>query len=114
VYEATDWLIYKLTSASGESTSYGVVRVTVDRNQDEQQIKLKIPQGRGLLSMFFVDENTGFIGGDGIYKTIDAGVTWNSLINSQPSQNPLVIVSYPSEKSSLYPVIRTNNKIYAL
>jgi len=103
VYEGTDWLIYKLTR--GESTSYGVVRVTVDRNQDEQQIKLKIPQGRGLLLMVFVDENTGFIGGDGIYKTINAGVTWNSLINSQQSQNPLVIISYPSEKSSLYPVI---------
>ena len=98
VYEGTDWLIYKLTSSSGESTSYGVVRVTVDRNQDDQQIKLKIPQGRGLLSLFLVDENTGFIGGDGIYKTIDAGVMWHSLIYPQPPENPLVIISYPSEK----------------
>ena len=83
-YEGPDRLIYKLTSSSGEGTSYGIVRVTVASDQDGQQIKLlKIPQGHALLSIFFVDENTDLLGGDGIYKTIDGGVTWNRLTYPQ-------------------------------
>jgi hypothetical protein len=95
MYEGTDQLIYKLNSSSGENISYGVVRVTVEaaaRTQDDPGIRLlTIPRGHDLQSIFFVNENTGFIGGDGIYKTIDGGVTWNSLIYPQPSVEPLLI-----------------------
>jgi len=91
MYEGKDKLVYKLTRLSGEGISYGVVNVTVEpavTGDGDQQIRfLKIPQGHGLLSMFFVNENTGFLGGDGIYKTTDGGVTWNRLTYPQPSVN---------------------------
>ncbi len=91
MYEGKDKLVYKLTNSSGEGISYGVVRVTVGpavTGDDDQQIRLlTIPQGHSLPSMFFVNENTGFLGGDGIYKTTDGGVTWNRLTYPQPSAN---------------------------
>ena len=95
MYEGTDKLVYKLSSLSGESISYGVVRVTIEAgvtNHEDLGIRLlTIPQGHDLTQIFFVDENTGFIGGDGIYKTIDGGITWNSLTYPQPPVSPVVI-----------------------
>jgi photosystem II stability/assembly factor-like uncharacterized protein len=91
MYEGKDMLVYKLASLSGDGISFGVVRITVDAavtGDDDQEIRLlAIPGGRSLHSMFFVNENTGFLGGDGIYKTIDGGVTWSRLTHPQPSAN---------------------------
>jgi hypothetical protein len=95
MYQGTDKVVYKLTSLSGESISYGVVRVTaeaaVTNHEDPGTRLLTIPQGHDLTQIFFVDENIGFIGGDAIYKTIDGGTTWNRLTYPQPPSSPVVI-----------------------
>lgn len=75
-FKGQDELIYQLTKATGESIAYGLVSVD-DRGEFTVQ---KIP-GRIFRSLFFTDENTGFLGTDvGMYKTTNGGTNWNISI----------------------------------
>ena len=72
-FKGQDELIYQLTRATGESIAYGLVSVDDHGGFTVQ----KIP-GKTFRSLFFIDENTGFLGTDGgIYKTTDGGTNWN-------------------------------------
>jgi hypothetical protein len=75
-FKGNDEIIYKLARSSGENDVYGVVTIS---NWTPQI--LNVPTGA--LTMFFVDETTGYLGGRGLYKTKDGGKNWNQIFNSE-------------------------------
>ena len=71
-YMGRDQVVYKLNDASGENVSFGIVSLT------DQWIAHILPlPDDDPTEISFVNENTGFLGGRGIYRTTDAGLTWN-------------------------------------
>jgi len=74
-YKDRDELIYKVTESTGEIVSYGLLSFHA---YGEVSIK-KIPNSM-VKSLFFVDENTGFLSTRlGVYKTTDGGDNWDLL-----------------------------------
>jgi photosystem II stability/assembly factor-like uncharacterized protein len=76
-YEDRDELIYKVTGPTGEIVSYGLLSF-----HDYGEITIqKIPNKGPVTSLFFLDENTGFLGTRwGLYKTTDGGNNWDVLV----------------------------------
>jgi len=81
-YKDRDELIYKVTESTGEIVSYGLLSF---HDYGEVTIQ-KIPNNGPGTSLFFVDENTGFLGtGSDLYKTTDGGTNWNVMVTDGPS-----------------------------
>ena len=77
-YKHHDELIYQLTRAADESIFYGVVSI-----DGRGEFTIQTITGREFTSLFFIDEDTGFLGTDrGIYKTIDGGKNWNVSLSN--------------------------------
>ena len=78
-YKDRDELIYKVTESAGEIVSYGLLSF---HDYGEVTIQ-KIPGSSAIAtSLFFVDENTGFLGTSaGLYKTTDGGTNWNVVVS---------------------------------
>jgi photosystem II stability/assembly factor-like uncharacterized protein len=75
-YEDRDELIYKVTEPTGETVSYGILSFHANGEFTIQ----KIPNSM-MTSLFFVDENTGFLGtAAGLFKTTDGGINWSLMV----------------------------------
>ena len=76
-YKGQDELIYKVAISTDESISYGLLSFANTGNITVQEIP-----GRNFRSVFFLDEDRGFLGTDsGLYKTTNGGTSWNAIIS---------------------------------
>ncbi len=76
-YKGHDEFIYKLTPTSGENATYGIISVTAWTAQT-----MSLPDS-SLTKMVFVDDTTGYLAGNGMYKTIDGGEHWSQILYPQ-------------------------------
>ena len=75
-YTDADELIYQVTGPD-ESIFYGLASMA-----DRGEFLIQSITGREFKSIFFIDENKGFVGTDkGIYKTINGGANWSSSLS---------------------------------
>ena len=72
-FTGSDELLYRLSDSSGEGVSYGMVTLSILSKSKIQTLKVSGS------SLFFVDENTGYLTGNDIFKTTDGGEHWNVL-----------------------------------
>jgi len=74
-YKGRDELIYKVTESTGEIVSYGLLSF-----HDYGEVTIQKIPGRTFRSLFFLDDDIGFLGTDaGLYKTTNGGRSWNAL-----------------------------------
>ena len=76
-FQGSDEMIYKLTASPGGIITYGIVTITNGAIQT-----LAIPEGVrnkywGTRKLLFIDENSGFLLADSLYKTTDGGESWS-------------------------------------
>ena len=87
-FTGRDELLYRLSDSSGEGVTYGTVTLSILSKSKIQN--LKIPH-LNANSLFFVDENIGYLAGTNIVKTTDGGEHWNvlpvSLFDTYPCVN---------------------------
>ena len=74
-FENNDEFVYKLTASTGKTLGYGIVSISAWTAQI-----LDAPFAASAL--FFIDEDTGFLGGRGLYKTTDGGDHWKQVFGS--------------------------------
>jgi len=97
-YTGRDEFVYKISDSSGENFSYGIINIsewkmrffTTPITATRSQIASMAPD---VAEIFFVNDTTGYLGGYGIYKTTDGGVTWKDSYSVIPvsGQNHLAI-----------------------
>jgi photosystem II stability/assembly factor-like uncharacterized protein len=84
-FTGSDELLYRLSGSNGEGVSYGMVTLSI-----LSKAKIRYLKVNGS-SLFFLDENIGYLAGTRIVKTTDGGEHWNvlpvSLFDTYPCVN---------------------------
>lgn len=75
-YKGCDEFIYKLTPTSGGNATYGIISATGWTTQT-----INLPNS-SLTKMVFVDDTTGYVAGNGMYKTTDGGEHWSQILQN--------------------------------
>ncbi len=77
----TSVYFYDLNNGYIVSSSYSTILITTDGGNSWNN---KFTGGQDFSSLYFMNTSMGFaVGGNGIFKTTDAGVTWNPLYSDQ-------------------------------
>ena len=78
-FTGKDEFVYKITDSAASTSSYGIITITNGAIQT-----LDIPGGAR--KILFVDEKTGFLLGDNLYRTTDGGENWSRV--AYPQEQP--------------------------
>jgi photosystem II stability/assembly factor-like uncharacterized protein len=77
--------LFFINAASGYIIGFGDTSYILKTTDGGQNWNIKYFNGQQFYSIFFINSNTGFVGGTNIFRTTDSGVSWNQYsYNSQP------------------------------